>query len=209
MPIDVPTLAAFVGASLAVVLSPGPDTVLILRYTFSSGRGVGTATVAGVQLGLIGHTLLAVVGLSVVIASSPKLFAMIAIVGALYIAWLGVQGIRAGVIRIGDTAGSKVTHVKALRDAALTNLLNPKVILLFLALMPNFVDVARGQVPGQLVALGATLIVVNTIWQLPLALAADSIRGILNQPLVQRIVNWSTGVILIGFATLMLAEHVF
>lgn len=67
-------------------MSPGPDTVLVLRYTISSGRGVGSAALAGVQLGLSGHTLLAVVGLSVVIASSPNLFALIAIAGAIYIA---------------------------------------------------------------------------------------------------------------------------
>ena len=208
MLVDPSTLAAFVAASLAIVLSPGPDTVLILRYTISSGRSVGVTTVVGVQLGLIGHTLLAVVGLSIIIASSPGLFAAIAIAGAIYIAWLGVQAIRAGIIRVSDTGDPGVTHMKALRDATLTNLLNPKVILLFLALMPNFVDAERGRVPGQLAMLGATLIVVNIIWQLPLALAADRIRALLDKPRFQRIVNWTTGAILIGFAVLMLVEHV-
>ena len=143
-------MAAFIGATLAFVMSPGPDTVLVLRYTISSGRGVGSAAVAGVQLGLAGHTLLAVVGLSVVIASSPNLFALIAIAGAIYIAWLGIQGIRMGIVRIEEVTGAGISHAKALRDAMLTNLLNPKVILLFLALVPNFVDVDRGHVTSQL-----------------------------------------------------------
>src|SRR3546814_7795231 len=64
IPVDWPVLAAFFGASLLLVLSPGPDTILILRYTIGSGRRVGLATVAGVQAGLMVHTLAAVVGLS-------------------------------------------------------------------------------------------------------------------------------------------------
>jgi len=59
MPVDPATLAGFVAATLAIVLSPGPDSLLILRYTLAGGQRVGIATVAGVQLGLIGHTLLA------------------------------------------------------------------------------------------------------------------------------------------------------
>lgn len=201
-------MAAFIGATLAFVMSPGPDTVLVLRYTISSGRGVGSAAVAGVQLGLAGHTLLAVVGLSVVIASSPNLFALIAIAGAIYIAWLGIQRIRMGIVRIEEVTGAGISHAKALRDAMLTNLLNPKVILLFLALVPNFVDVDRGHVTSQLVVLGITLIIVNTLWQLPLAFAAGWILKLLDQPRTQRIINWTTGTVLIGIAIHMLVEHV-
>ena len=208
MPVDPSALAAFIGAILAFVMSPGPDTVLILRYTISSGRSVGSTAVAGVQLGLAGHTLLVVVGLSVVIASSPNLFALIAIAGAIYIAWLGIQGIRTGIVRIEEVAGVEISHAKALRDATFTNLLNPKVILLFLALVPNFVDVDRGHVTRQLVVLGITLIIVNTLWLLPLAFAADWIRKLLDQPRTQRIINWTTGTLLIGIAIHMLVEHV-
>ena len=95
-----------------------------------------------------------------------------------------------------------------MRDATFTNLLNPKVILLFLALVPNFVDVDRGHVTRQLVVLGITLIIVNTLWLLPLAFAADWIRKLLDQPRTQRIINWTTGTLLIGIAIHMLVEHV-
>lgn len=208
MPVDPSTLVALIGTILAFVMSPGPDTVLVLRYTITSGRGVGSAAVAGVQLGLAGHTLLAIVGLSVVIASSPELFTLIAIAGAIYIAWLGVQGIRMGFVQIDEEHGAEVGHAKAMRDAMFTNLLNPKVILLFLALMPNFVDVDRGHVIGQLVTLGITLIIVNTIWQLPLAFAAGWIRNLLDRSRTQLIVNWTTGAILIGIAIHLLVDHV-
>jgi threonine/homoserine/homoserine lactone efflux protein len=74
--------------------------------------------------------------------------------------------------------------------------------------MPNFVDVDRGHVIGQLVTLGITLIIVNTIWQLPLAFAAGWIRNLLDRSRTQLIVNWTTGAILIGIAIHLLVDHV-
>jgi threonine/homoserine/homoserine lactone efflux protein len=208
MPVEPATLLAFVAAALAVVLSPGPDTMLILRYTMTSGPRAGFATVTGVQLGLIAHTVLAAVGLSLIIASSDILFRSIAVGGAIYLAWLGVQGFRS---RLMSTAalgiGEIIPPAKALRDAMVTNILNPKVIILFLALMPNFVAAERGQVPLQLAVLGAALIVVNTVWQVSLALGAEQARRWLDIAAVQRTVSWVTGAVLLFFAAALLIEH--
>ena len=202
-------MAAFIAASLAIVLSPGPDTMLILRYTMSSGQRTGLATVTGVQLGLIVHTVAAAVGLSLIIASSDVLFRAIAIAGAAYLAWLGLQGFRAGLLDVAAmTAGGSVSAAKGLRDAMLTNILNPKVILLFLALMPNFVIADHGQVPLQLAVLGIALIAVNTVWQVALAFGAEQARRWLGRPAIQRGVSRATGAVLLGFAALLLVEHV-
>lgn len=209
MLVDATTLAAFVLAISAIVLSPGPDTMLILRYTMNGGQRVGLATVAGVQAGLAVHTTLAVLGLSLVIASSPTLFQAIAVAGALYLAWLAVGCVRAGTVRVNGDPGMPPGRLEAARDAMLTNLLNPKVVLLFLALMPNFVNVERGQVPLQLAILGAVLILVNVMWQVPLSLMAEAVRRWLATPNVQRAVNWATGTILMLFAAFMLHDHVF
>jgi len=213
MPVDFATIAAFSAASFAIVLSPGPDTMLILRYTMSGGQRIGLATVAGVQIGLLVHTLAAVLGLSLVIASAPVLFQGIAVAGALYLGWLAIESVRAGVVRLnGDGPGNPgpvLRARKACRDAVLCNVLNPKVILLFLALMPNFVETGRGQVPVQLAVLGVVLVIINLIWQLPLAFAAEAIRRWLGSPAVQRGVNWGTGGVLMLFAVLMLYEHIF
>ena len=202
MPVEPTTLAAFSLAVLAVVISPGPDTLLILRYALTSGQRAGFAAVVGVQIGLVVHTTLAITGLSVLIASSPTLFKGVAVIGAAYLAWLGIQGFRdSGAFGLG------VGLAKACRDAVLTNVLNPKVILLFLALFPNFVVVGRGDVTAQLLMLSATLIVINVAWQAPLAWAAESVRRWLGKPSVGRAVSQGTGAILIGFALLMLYEH--
>jgi threonine/homoserine/homoserine lactone efflux protein len=208
MPVEPATLGAFLLTVAALILSPGPDTVLILRYTMSSGQRVGLAAVAGVQLGLMVHTTLAVLGISLIIARTPVLFQGVAVLGALYLAWLGLQGFRGGVLRLGDGGGAPVSAAKALRDAVLTNVLNPKVIILFLALFPNFVDAGRGDLPAQLVTLGAALIVANTLWQAPLAWMADAARRWIGRPAVQRAVSRATGAVLLVFAAMMLYEHV-
>jgi homoserine/homoserine lactone efflux protein len=204
---DPAILGAFVIAAAALVVSPGPDTMLILRYTLASGQRVGLATVAGVQLGLMVHTLAAVAGLSLLIVSVPALFRAIALAGAAYLAWLAVQSFRAGVMRVSLAGDSGVAWTKALRDAAITNILNPKVIVLFLALMPGFLQPERGSVPLQLVTLGATLIVVNVVWQTGLALAAEWARRWLMDAKVQRNISWATGAVFLLFAGLMVWEH--
>lgn len=206
MVIDPALLGAFALAVSALVISPGPDTALILRNAMVSGRRAGIATVAGAQAGLIVHTLLAVLGLSVVIVSVPALYRGIAVAGAAYLAWLGIMSFRAAPLQTGS-GGAAIGTIRAAREAMITNLLNPKVVMLYLALMPNFIVPGRGAVPGQLALLGATLIAVNVLWQLPLALMANGIRAWLARPAIQRGVARSMGAVLLFFAAALLLEH--
>jgi threonine/homoserine/homoserine lactone efflux protein len=208
MPVEPLTLVQYLVAVSALVLSPGPDTALILRYTITSGLRVGFATVAGVQIGLTVHTLLAVLGVSLLIASSPTLFRAVAVAGALYLGWLGWQGLRGGGVLAFGRTPSAVGAVKGCRDAVLTNLLNPKVILLFLALLPNFVDTGRPGVSRQLAFLGTVLIVVNTLWQSLLAWSAERVRRWFERPAIGRWVSIGTGIALLLIAASILSEHV-
>ena len=213
MLIEPTVFIAFLVASSAVVVTPGPDTMLIIRYTMSSGPRVGLATVAGVQLGLMVHTLLAILGITVIIISSPTLFQAVAVAGAMYLAWLGAQGLFQGTRSGGAAAelsnnGLIVSARKAWRDAMLCNILNPKVIILFLALIPNFISLEDGSTNAQLVILGAVLIFINIVWQVGLVLAADRARVWLGSPRVQRGVAIGTGAIFIFFAAAMLWAHV-
>lgn len=209
LPVDISTLVAFLLTVSALVLSPGPDTIIILRYTISSGPRVGLMAVAGVQTGLVVHTLLAVFGISVLIAASPILFKAVAVIGAIYIAWIGVQGFRDGGML--DISGNKpaVSAAKAYRDAILCNVLNPKVILMFLALLPNFIDTERGNVPGQMITLGLGLIIINSMWQAPLALAAEAIRRWLMNPLAYKLVTRGSGILLLIIALMMVYENLW
>ena len=205
-PVDASTLGAFALVAVGIVISPGPDTVLILRHSLTSGRAAGLATVAGIQTGLAAHTVLAALGVSLIIASSPPLLRMVALAGAGYLAWLGIQGWRGGTLRF-DGDGTAVSKSRAWRDAVLCNILNPKIIVLFLALFPNFIDAGRGAVTAQLAILAILLIVINTVWQFPMVWAADAVRSRLASPSVQRAVSRLSGAILLVMAAALLFEN--
>lgn len=201
-------LIAFAVASLAVVTSPGPDTMLILRNTANGGRATGLATVAGVQIGLAVHTAAIILGLSVIVASSNFLFTTVAIVGALYLAWLGVQSFLGTAIGFGGGVDApRIAPWQGCRDAIVTNVLNPKVILLFIAMMPNFVRVEAGRVALQLVVLGVLLIFINIVWQVGLVALVETARRWLDRPAVQKWVSWISGTVLIVIALYMISSH--
>jgi len=207
LPIDLALLGGFFIAAAAIIVSPGPDTIVILRHALTGGRGTGLAAVSGVQLGLLVHTALAVAGISILIASSPVLFKALTVIGAVYLAWLGIQSLRGvGGLEV-ETGAAPARAGRACREAALCNLLNPKVILWFLALLPNFVNPEAGGVTAQLIVLSALLIAINILWQAPMALAADGVRRWLGRPEAMRAVNRVSGAILLGMAALMLAQH--
>ena len=207
IPIDPTLLGGFIVAAVAIIVSPGPDTIVILRHALTGGRGTGLAAVSGVQLGLLVHTALAVVGISLLVASSPVLFRGLTVIGAVYLAWLGIQSLRGvGGLEV-ETGPAPAGAGRACREAALCNILNPKVILWFLALLPNFVNPEAGDVIAQLIALSALLIALNILWQAPMALAADGVRRWLGRPESMHAVNRVSGVILLGMAALMLGQH--
>jgi threonine/homoserine/homoserine lactone efflux protein len=207
MPVEPATLVAFALTAAAIVVSPGPDTFLILRSALAD-RTAGYAAVLGVQLGLLVHTAFAIFGLSILIANSPKLFDALAVAGAIYLAYLGIQGLRAtGALAIGGGQKAAARPMRALRDAMLTNLLNPKVLVLFLALYPNFVASARGQVTAQLLTLSATLIAINVAWQAPLAWGAHQLRRWLLRPKITGAIARTASAVLIAFAALLLYDH--
>ncbi len=207
IPIDPTLLGGFIVAAVAIIVSPGPDTIVILRHALTGGRGTGLAAVSGVQLGLLVHTALAVAGISLLVASSPVLFRGLTVIGAVYLAWLGIQSLRGvGGLEV-ETGPAPASAARACREAALCNILNPKVILWFLALLPNFVNPEAGDVIAQLIALSALLIALNILWQAPMALAADGVRRWLGRPETMHAVNRVSGVILLGMAALMLGQH--
>lgn len=207
LPVDLASLGAFALTVAAVVISPGPDTMLILRSSLTSGIGAGLAAVTGVQLGLIAHTILAALGITALIASSALLFKAVALAGAAYLAWLGIGGFRGGGALSLAAAGPRLSARVCCRDAMLTNILNPKVIVLFLALYPNFIVLGRANVITQILVLSATLIIINAIWQVGLAWSADRARRWLSRPAAQLWIGRISGAVLLSFAAAMLWQH--
>ena len=205
---EISTLLSFSLVAFMLVISPGPDTMLILHRSTSGGISLGMATVAGVQVGLVCHTLLAILGLSALIASSPLMFKGVALAGSLYLIWLAIQNMRASKKAGVLITDSEQSLLNAFRDSMLCNILNPKVILIYLALMPNFVTLEFGNVKSQLLILGALLILINTVWQIPLCLAAFSAHKYLKNPTVKKYIDWGAGCILMLFAVAMFYENI-
>jgi threonine/homoserine/homoserine lactone efflux protein len=157
-----------------------------------------------VQLGLLIHTALAAAGLSVVIAGSPWLLNTVGLVGAGYLAWLGVSSLGdEGPLALEAAAPRAIG--RAVRAAALTNLFNPKVIMLFVALYPNFITLDRAPLAAQLALLSGVLIAINVAWQAGLALAADAARRVLLRPAARRALRVGSGAALLVFALVLLA----
>jgi threonine/homoserine/homoserine lactone efflux protein len=154
--LTLPQFAAFLAAALLVTLAPGPDNLMVLSLGMARGRAQGVAFGVGCALGCVNHTLLAALGVSALIAASPAAFTMLKVAGGVYLIWLGVQGIRNAGALGAPPAGKGTTETpgRLFTKGLVANAINPKVILFFLAFLPQFVDGRRGHVPWQVAQLG-------------------------------------------------------
>jgi len=158
---DAATLALFLIATLALNLSPGPDVFFVLANSFGHGPKGGLVATIGVSAGIVVHTLLAAFGVASLLAAYPWTYEAVRLVGAAYLIWLGVSALRAS----GEVSKppAVLSTRQILRRGFLTNLLNPKVALFFVAFLPQFVDPARGAVAAQMMVLGALFICSGTL----------------------------------------------
>src|SRR5690606_26998144 len=147
----------FLLAAMLLTASPGPDNLMVLGLGMSKGRRQGMVFGLGCALGCLSHTLLAVIGVSAAIAASPAAFTALRVGGGLYLVWLGIGALRS---QGGQAAAGAAAPPQSLRSlfmkGLLANAINPKVVLFFLSLLPQFVIPANGQVPAQMLALGLT-----------------------------------------------------
>lgn len=157
MPVDPQLFLAYLLAAWVLILTPGPDMLFVLGQTLSGGQRHGWAAVAGIVTGAMGHVVLAASGVAALIAAHPALFDALRLLGALYLIWLGAGALRAAWRGQGGTLRPTAPTRAAFRDGLLTNLLNPKVILFFLAFLPQFVDPGRSPVWLQMLLLGPLL----------------------------------------------------
>jgi threonine/homoserine/homoserine lactone efflux protein len=151
-----PQLAAFFAAAVLITLAPGPDNLMVLSLGMARGRRQGVAFGLGCALGCLNHTLLAALGVSALIAASQPAFTALKLAGGLYLIWLGIQALRnarpAGVPA--DAAMPRESARRLFAKGLVANAINPKVILFFLAFLPQFVDAARGHAGWQMAQLG-------------------------------------------------------
>src|SRR5262245_36117196 len=146
----------------------------ILARSIAQGRRAGVMSALGIGSGLLIHTLLAAFGLSAILAASAWAFAVVKTAGAVYLIYLGIQALRKKVARLDAPDLSPIGGWLVYRQGVVSNTLNPKVAIFFLAFLPLFVDPAGGRGPMPFLFLGAIFVVGGTLWSLGQAVSAAS-----------------------------------
>ena len=156
MPLLTPEQAlGFLAAASLLTLAPGPDNLLVLALGASRGRRAGLAFGLGCAAGCLSHTLLAALGVSALIAASPMAFTALKLIGGGYLVYLGVQALRSsGRLDAPDAASAQDSSLRLFARGLFANAINPKVVLFFLAFLPQFVDSTRGDAAWQIIQLG-------------------------------------------------------
>ncbi|HEY4910605.1 MAG TPA: LysE family translocator [Methylomirabilota bacterium] len=192
-------LWTFLAASFLLWLTPGPDTMYILTRSISHGRRAGVMSALGIGSGLLIHTLLAAFGLSAILATSAWAFAVVKTAGAAYLIYLGLQALRKKVGTLGTPDLSPVGNWRVYRQGVVSNTLNPKVAIFFLALLPQFVDPMAGLGPMPFMFLGAIFTIGGTLWSLGLVVcAASATQTIRRNPAVLRWLERLSGCVYIA-----------
>jgi threonine/homoserine/homoserine lactone efflux protein len=205
-------LGAFVGVSLVVIVTPGPDTALTIRSALFGGRLSGLATAAGVATGQATWAVCAAAGLAALLrASQPAVFA-IRIVGAAYLIYLGMGALLAAIRSRKVDATKAIAHRRGISPAAayrqglLSNLSNPKMAVFFIALLPQF----TGPQPAfvGVVGFGLVFCSLTLAWLSGYAFAVAKAGDVLRRPRVRRLLDGLTGGVLVALGLRLASERI-
>ncbi|MBE7202754.1 MAG: LysE family translocator [Parafilimonas terrae] len=205
---ELSNLLAFAAVALGMVLTPGPNMVYLISRSICQGRTAGLISLGGVALGFVVYMLCAAFGITALVLAVPYAYDAIRITGAAYLLWLAWQAVRPGgrsPFQVKEL--SKDGPAKLFLMGFLTNLLNPKIAVMYLSLLPQFIDPARGSVLGQALVLGTTQIVISVLVNAAIALSAGSIAMFLSRrPSFAVVQRWVMGTVLAALAVRMATE---
>jgi len=190
---DLRTLAVFMAAGLALNLTPGPDMLYVAARSTSEGRRAGIVSALGIGAGTFVHIAALALGLSALLAAVPLLYDVVRLAGAAYLVWLGARALLRPAAAPDAAPPPPAPLAVIFRQGVLTNVLNPKVALFFLAFLPQFVDPARGSAAAQIVALGLLFDTSGTTVNVLVALAASRAGGVLRRGRAARVLHRVTG----------------
>jgi threonine/homoserine/homoserine lactone efflux protein len=202
------TILTFALASIVLIVTPGPDMALQLSRSINYGRAHGMMTFFGTMLGLLVHSALVALGISILLAA-PPLFLTLKIVGAVYLLWLAWQAIRkGGGFRLAAAARQTPTLGQSFLAGVMIDLLNPKVVLFFVTFLPQFVHAGDPGVPGQLFFLGLEYFILSLPAGIALVwFAAWISRALTHSRTVERVLNWGFAGVFATFAAIILSAQ--
>jgi threonine/homoserine/homoserine lactone efflux protein len=170
---DTNTLLLFMTAALALNVTPGPDMLYVVARSVGEGRAAGVISALGIAAGSLVHTMAVALGLAGLLRAVPIAFEIVKWVGAAYLIWLGIRALCTRASAVGEVTVTPASMRTVFGQGMLTNLLNPKVALFFLAFLPQFVDPERGPVALQIVALGLLFNTSGTLVNILVAMLAS------------------------------------
>ena len=202
------SLLAFAAIALGMVLTPGPNMIYLISRSICQGRSAGLISLGGVALGFVFYMLCAALGVTALVMAVPLAYDAIRFAGAAYLLWLAWQAVRPG--------GRSAFQVKNLPPDSprklfmmgfMTNLLNPKIAVMYLSLLPQFIQPAHGSVLGQALVLGGVQIAISVVVNAMIAISAASIANFLTRrPTFALVQRWIMGTVLAGLAVRMATE---
>lgn len=197
-----PDILTFAFVATLLVISPGPNGVLIAKTVPASGRSAGLANVAGFLVAFYLHVALAILGISILLVQSAMAFTIVKFLGAAYLCWIGVKALVSAFKGINPQTVSPAkrqrTLIKAFGEGFLTNALNPKVSMFYLAAFPQFITVGESSAAASFM-LVVILSLINAAWFGAMVLLLDRFVAVASSARMQRWIKGVTGVVFIGF----------
>jgi len=202
-------LAAFLGVSLTVILTPGQDTALTIRNTLLGGRRRGVWTAVGVVNGQLVWAVAASAGLAAVLLASQPAFTALRLLGAAYLVFLGAQAlvsaVRGRYAQVVVTPAGGLSSRRAYRQGLLSNLGNPKMAIFFTSLLPQF---ATGTANfWTMLSLGVVFAAITLVWLSAYTIAVAKAEGVLRGTSFRRVLDTVTGTVLVAFGLRLAAER--
>ena len=205
---EISSLLAFALIALGMVLTPGPNMVYLISRSICQGRTAGLISLGGVALGFVFYMLCAALGITAIVMAVPYAYDALRFGGALYLLYLAWQAVKPGgrsPFQVKDLP--KDSPRKLFMMGFLTNLLNPKIAVMYLSLLPQFISPDHGSVLVQSLALGYTQIIISVTVNAMIAIAAGSIAAFLtSRPTWLVMQRWPMGTVLAGLAIRMATE---
>ncbi|MFD1939917.1 LysE family translocator [Nonomuraea mangrovi] len=192
-------VVAFGGVVMLGAMSPGPDFAVVVRRSAVSGRGYGMASAAGIAVGIFAWVVAAATGVAALLAASAMAFTVVKVVGAAYLFYLGAKALRSAVkggsLRLDVPDPGRRSAWAAFSEGLLTNALNPKAALFFVALVPQFVS--AGAALSETMLLSAIALVGTAVWFVAVANLVGALRRLFARSAVRRTIDGLTGAALI------------
>lgn len=198
----------FLLASLVLISTPGQDFVLVVSRAVTQGQLAGVVTAFGISTGLLVHTVLATLGLGVILKTSEWLFFSMKIIGAGYLVYLGIHSLLAAGNKLALVQSESRSLRRLFIDGAVSNVANPKIAVFYLAFLPQFIDVDSTRPTLAMLILGVTFAVLTFVIKGPLALFAGRLSAWLRAH--PQVLSWlyrTSGLVLIGLGVKLALER--